>query len=75
MSAGAENAVEDEVVCENFRSRERKFQELSLPRHVTFGHRRRLHGGDRPHGTRWGRSPTWPKSCGGDALKLPTQEF
>ena len=34
----------------NFRSRERKFQELSLPCHVTFGHRRRLHGGDRPHG-------------------------
>jgi len=34
----------------NFRSRERKFKELSLPRQVTFGHRRRLHGGDRPHG-------------------------
>ena len=34
----------------NFRSRERKFQELSLPRQVTFGHRRRLNGGDRPHG-------------------------
>jgi len=29
----------------NFRS-----LELSLPRHVTFGHRRRLHGGNRPHG-------------------------
>ena len=44
-----------------FRSRERKFQELSLPRQVTFGHKRRLHGGDRPHGQ---------KVVGGDALKL-----
>jgi len=48
----------------NFRSRERKYHgmelllprmrnfrslELSLPRQVTFGHRRRLHGGDHPH--------------------------
>ena len=26
-------------------------------------------------GGRWGRSPPWPKSCGGDALKSSPQEF
>jgi len=68
IGRNCKNANYGTFAPKNFRSQERKYHgmELSLSDFLTFGHRRRLHRGDRPHGQ---------KVVGGDALKFPTQEF